>query len=53
MNGRLKTLCLGRVMRVLASAHIFAEVGENHFANNRMSACLVANEPFRAYIVAQ
>lgn len=42
-----------RIMRTLCSAHIFAEVQENHFANNTISASLVDNEPFRAYIVAQ
>lgn len=40
-------------MRTLCSAHIFAEVKDNHFANNSISASLVNDEPFRAYLVTQ
>lgn len=42
---------LGRVMRCLCSIHIFREVGPDRFANNRVSAALVGNEPLRAYIL--
>ncbi|RYP22781.1 hypothetical protein DL765_001490 [Monosporascus sp. GIB2] len=42
---------LSRVMRCLCSIHIFAEVAEDVFANNDISASLVDNEPLRAYIL--
>ncbi|KUI69008.1 Demethylsterigmatocystin 6-O-methyltransferase [Cytospora mali] len=42
---------LGRVLRCLCSIHIFKEVRPDRFANNRISAVLVGNEPLRAYIL--
>lgn len=42
---------LGRIMRCLCSIHIFREVAPDCFANNRISAVLVGNEPLRAYIL--
>ncbi|KAL3470061.1 S-adenosyl-L-methionine-dependent methyltransferase [Aspergillus californicus] len=42
---------LGRVLRCLCSAHIFQELSPDSFANNRISAVLVQNEPLRAYIL--
>ncbi|KAF9493340.1 S-adenosyl-L-methionine-dependent methyltransferase [Pleurotus eryngii] len=43
---------LARVLRTLCSAHIFAEVQNDYFANNSVSKTLVHNEPLRAYIVS-
>jgi hypothetical protein len=37
-------------MRTLCATHIFAEVAENRFANNRISAALVKNPGLRAYV---
>ena len=42
---------LDRVMRCLTSNHIFREVPGGKFANNRISAALVGNEPLRAYVL--
>lgn len=36
--------------RILCTIHIFQEVAENRFANNRISAALVHNEGLRAYV---
>ncbi|GKZ28708.1 hypothetical protein AbraIFM66950_011775 [Aspergillus brasiliensis] len=41
---------LARIMRTLCAIHIFSEVDENHFANNRVSAALVGNDGLRAYV---
>ena len=38
-------------MRMLASAHVFDEVREGHFANNCISVSLVDNEPLRACVM--
>lgn len=40
-----------RILRCLCSIHIFQEVEPNTFANNRISATLVGNEPLRAYVL--
>lgn len=40
-----------RIMRTLTSAHVFEEVGEDHFANNRISTSVVGNEPLRACLM--
>ncbi|KZT06657.1 S-adenosyl-L-methionine-dependent methyltransferase [Laetiporus sulphureus 93-53] len=42
---------LTRVLRTLCSIHIFSEVKDDHFANNRASQCLVKNEYLRAWIL--
>jgi len=42
---------LDRVMRCLCSNHVFREVTGGKFANNRISAALVGNEPLRAYVL--
>ena len=42
---------LDRIMRCLCSNHVFREVEEGKFANNRISAALVGNEPLRAYVL--
>ncbi|KAK6523136.1 hypothetical protein TWF694_006031 [Orbilia ellipsospora] len=42
---------LSRFMRCLCSIHIFREVDEDIFANNRISAALVDNEPLRSYVL--
>ena len=42
---------LDRVMRCLCSNHVFREVDGGKFANNRISAALVGNEPLRAYVL--
>ncbi|KAI5865030.1 S-adenosyl-L-methionine-dependent methyltransferase [Durotheca rogersii] len=42
---------LSRVMRCLCSNHVFAAVGDDVYANNRVSASLVHNESLRAYIM--
>ncbi|KAI5303978.1 hypothetical protein KEM56_006996 [Ascosphaera pollenicola] len=39
---------LARVLRCLCSAGVFREVSDGVFANNRISAALVQNEPLRA-----
>lgn len=39
-----------RIMRTLCAIHIFCEVDENRFANNRVSAALVGNDGLRAYV---
>ncbi|EAS33659.3 O-methyltransferase [Coccidioides immitis RS] len=41
---------LSRIMRTLCATHIFKEVGENQFANNRISEALVQNDGLRAYV---
>ncbi|KKA24443.1 O-methyltransferase [Rasamsonia emersonii CBS 393.64] len=41
---------LARILRCLCSIHIFREIGPGRFANNRISAALVHNEPLRAYV---
>lgn len=38
-------------MRVLCSNGIFCEVAPDVFANNRVSAALIQNEPLRAYML--
>ncbi len=40
-----------RILRCLCSIGVFAEVAADWFANNRISAALVSNEPLRAYIM--
>ncbi|KAF3912593.1 O-demethylpuromycin-O-methyltransferase [Arthrobotrys entomopaga] len=42
---------LSRLMRCLCSIHIFRELAEDVFANNRISAALVKNEPLRSYVL--
>ncbi|KAJ5698549.1 hypothetical protein N7462_000554 [Penicillium macrosclerotiorum] len=41
---------LSRVLRYLCSMGIFRQTGDDAFANNRISASLIANEPLRAYV---
>ncbi|KAG2416263.1 hypothetical protein HFD88_007456 [Aspergillus terreus] len=41
---------LSRILRYLCSMGTFRQVGPDVFANNTISACLVANEPLRAYV---
>ncbi|KAE8146903.1 S-adenosyl-L-methionine-dependent methyltransferase [Aspergillus avenaceus] len=41
---------LSRVMRNLCSIHVFNEVAENRFMNNRISAALAHNEGLCAYV---
>ncbi|KAL9938006.1 hypothetical protein V8E36_003551 [Tilletia maclaganii] len=41
---------LARVMRLLASIHVFKEIGPDTWTNNRISQELVKNEPLRAYL---
>ncbi|KAL2812961.1 S-adenosyl-L-methionine-dependent methyltransferase [Aspergillus granulosus] len=41
---------LSRILRCLCSIHIFRQIGTERFANNRISAALVKNEPLRAYV---
>jgi hypothetical protein len=38
-------------MRCLCSNHIYRQTGTDRFANNRITAPLVGNEEFRAYIL--
>ncbi|KAI0064216.1 S-adenosyl-L-methionine-dependent methyltransferase [Artomyces pyxidatus] len=38
---------LARVLRYLATRHVFREVTPNVFANNRISSALVKNQPFQ------
>jgi hypothetical protein len=40
-----------RLMRMLTSIHIFAEVKHDHFANNSSSAVLVGDEGYRSMII--
>ncbi|KAF2821202.1 O-methyltransferase A [Ophiobolus disseminans] len=42
---------LSRVLRCLCSIHVLDEVAPDTFANNKVSAALVGNEPLRAYIL--
>ncbi|KAL9599305.1 MAG: hypothetical protein Q9219_003932 [cf. Caloplaca sp. 3 TL-2023] len=42
---------LSRLLRCLCSIHILQETQTNVFANSRISAALVGNEPLRAYIM--
>ncbi|KAH8602457.1 S-adenosyl-L-methionine-dependent methyltransferase [Bisporella sp. PMI_857] len=42
---------LTRILRVLTSNGIFAEVTFKHFANNRISAALAGNESLRSYLM--
>ena len=42
---------LAKIMHLLTSAHVFEEVRDEHYANNRISASLVNNEPLRACIM--
>ncbi|CUS10370.1 unnamed protein product [Tuber aestivum] len=42
---------LSRVMRCLCSNHLFREVKEDCFANNKITGALVGNEPLRAYLM--
>ena len=39
-----------RILRTSCSTHIFSEVAEGRFANNRISAALVNNPGLRAYV---
>jgi hypothetical protein len=41
-----------RILGCLCSNHIFRQTGPELFANNRISAALVHNDEFRAYIMA-
>ncbi|RMZ86788.1 hypothetical protein DV736_g5986, partial [Chaetothyriales sp. CBS 134916] len=41
---------LSRILRCLCSIHIFREIENGRFGNNRISAALVKNEPLRAYV---
>ncbi|KAH1436348.1 hypothetical protein KXX32_006432 [Aspergillus fumigatus] len=41
---------LARILRYLCSIGIFKQTGPDTFANNRISAALVSNEPLRAYV---
>ncbi|KAI4225567.1 MAG: hypothetical protein L6R36_003818 [Xanthoria steineri] len=41
---------LSRIMRTLCATHIFQEIADNRFANNRVSEALVRNEGLRAYV---
>ncbi|KAK2834889.1 hypothetical protein FQN49_006815 [Arthroderma sp. PD_2] len=41
---------LSRIMRTLCATHIFKEVDENRFANNRISVALAHNDGLRAYV---
>ncbi|TFK31845.1 O-methyltransferase-domain-containing protein [Crucibulum laeve] len=40
----------GRIMRLLATCHIFKQTGPESFSNNRVSAALVGNRPLSSYI---
>lgn len=51
LNNVTKYCQIARVLRCLCSIHVFREVGPDVFANNDISACLVDNEPLRAYIM--
>lgn len=45
------TWLIARILRLLCSIHIFKQTGPDMFANNRISAALVENEPLRAYVL--
>jgi hypothetical protein len=40
----------GRVMRMLATNHVFKQTGPEQFANNRISAALINNSALSDYI---
>ncbi|EOD45656.1 putative o- protein [Neofusicoccum parvum UCRNP2] len=42
---------MSRIMRCLCSIHLFDEIAPDTFANNKVSAALVGNDPLRAYIL--
>ncbi|KAI1499394.1 O-methyltransferase [Biscogniauxia marginata] len=44
---------LVRLMRSLASEHIFRQVGLDRFANNTISRAMVDNEPVRSWVALQ
>lgn len=46
-------LRLGRVLRALASHHVFKEVSEGRFANNHVSEALIGNSSLRSLIQVQ
>ncbi|KAI4215429.1 MAG: hypothetical protein L6R36_009387 [Xanthoria steineri] len=39
-----------RIMRTLCTTHVFQEIDDNQFANNRVSEALVRNEGLLAYV---
>ncbi|KAI4098278.1 MAG: hypothetical protein LQ339_006537 [Xanthoria mediterranea] len=41
---------LSRIMRTLCATHVFQDIDDNRFANNRVSEALVRNEGLLAYI---
>ncbi|KAI1760579.1 S-adenosyl-L-methionine-dependent methyltransferase [Hypoxylon sp. FL1150] len=41
---------LARILRTLCSIHVFEEIAENKFRNNRISSALVSNPGLRAYV---
>ncbi|KAL4940293.1 hypothetical protein BDV06DRAFT_230434 [Aspergillus oleicola] len=43
-------IVIARILRCLCSLHVFKQIGPDHFANNRISAALIKNEPLRAYV---
>ncbi|KAH9927650.1 S-adenosyl-L-methionine-dependent methyltransferase [Fomitopsis serialis] len=43
---------LARILRCLASIHVFKEVKELHFSNTRTSQALVDNDPLRCWLMA-
>nr|BBL33419.1 putative methyltransferase [Lachnum palmae] len=47
----IEHLKLSRLLQCLASNHILRLSGPERFANNRISQCLVHNEPMRAYVM--
>ncbi|KAL8940715.1 MAG: hypothetical protein Q9216_002665 [Gyalolechia sp. 2 TL-2023] len=49
-NPHLSDASTARIIRTLCATHIFKEVGENRFANNRISEALVKNDGLRAYV---
>lgn len=38
-------------MRCLCTNHIFRQIDDDRFTNNRITAALVKNEEFRAYLL--
>ena len=42
-----------RVMRILTSNHVFAEISPDHFTNNSASSTLIGDEAFRALFMFQ
>ncbi|TCD63174.1 hypothetical protein EIP91_005871 [Steccherinum ochraceum] len=42
---------IARILRTLASSHVFREVSYGYFANNSVSQVLVGNEPLRSFIL--